>query len=220
MFKDAFTYPLRGSGKIMILIGSVFAVLLKIGSIAPLVGFMASVFAAGYFASFYFDVISATIAGQDTCPDWPSLSDFWDDIMIPFVRVVGAVILSFLPLIICVFAIHHESPAFIPAIWAGIAFGCLYFPMAILAIVLFGNLSGALPNIVIPALFRCMPGYLLVVGVLVLVFIISSVAEDFADRVFLVGWFLSAAISLYFLMVQARLIGLLYIRHQERIGWT
>jgi hypothetical protein len=216
MFKDAFTYPFRGSGKIMILIGSIFAVLLKIGSIAPVVGLMASIFAAGYFASFYFDIISATIAGENTCPDWPSLSDFWDDIVIPFIRVIGAVILSFLPLIICIFAIHRESSAFNPAIWASIAFGCLYFPMAILAIVLFGNLSGALPNIVI----RCMPGYLLVVAVLVLVFVISNVAEAFASRLFLVGWFLSAAISLYFLMAQARLIGLLYDRHQERIGWT
>jgi hypothetical protein len=77
-----------------------------------------------------------------------------------------------------------------------------------------------LPNIVIPALLRSMPGYLLVVAVLVLVFVISNVAEAFASRVFLVGWFLSAAISLYFLMAQARLMGLLYIRQQDRIGWT
>nr|MDQ3625455.1 hypothetical protein [Verrucomicrobiota bacterium] len=140
--------------------------------------------------------------------------------ILPFFRVLGAIVLSFLPLFVCVFAIDGDSAAFAPAIWGSVAFGCLYFPMAILAIVLFGNLRGALPHLVLPALFRCMPGYLLVVIVLVLVFIASAVAAEFAGQVRFVGWLLTAAVSLYFLIVQARLIGLLYVQHQERIGWS
>lgn len=61
---------------------------------------------------------------------------------------------------------------------------------------------------------------LLVVLVLALVVVVSAVAAEFAGKVRFVGWLLTAAVSLYFLMVQARLIGSLYVQRQERIGWS
>ena len=216
MVFDALAYPFKGSGWIMIVIGTVLSVLLKVASFAPMLGLAVSLYSAGYFTSFYFDIISSTISGEDECPDWPSVSNVWDDLVHPLLQLFGAILVSFLPLLICLYGLH-KAPAM--AVWGSLGFGCLYFPMAVLGIVQFGNLSGTLPHAVIPALWRCLPGYLLTVIALIFVVILSGGLEGLAGKVPFLGWLLASAVSLYFLMVQARLIGLLYLKNEERIGW-
>ena len=220
MFKDVVAYPFRNGGWAMILLGAIFAEIMDFASRAPIFGIVAAVFSAGYFAAFYFNIISSTITGHDACPEWPGVTNFMDDILLPLIRVIGTVLLTLLPFFICGFAINRESDAFLPAILGAIAFACAYFPMAILAVVAWGGLGGALPHRVMPAVFRCLPGYLVVVIVLVLVFAFNIAAREFAAQIPYFGWLISAALSLYLLMAKARLLGLLYLRHQEQLGWS
>ncbi|MGC3990268.1 MAG: hypothetical protein QM796_11415 [Chthoniobacteraceae bacterium] len=91
--------------------------------------------------------------------------------------------------------------------------------MAILGVVNFGGIGAALPQIVFPAIFRCLPGYLAIVGGMLLVSGLLFAADEFAARVPYVGWFLSAAILLYLLMAKARLLGSMYLHYQEKLGW-
>ena len=66
---------------------------------------------------------------------------------------------------------------------------------------------------------RSMPGYLLAVFALLVGVALSSTAQHFLARVPYAGWFLTAAVALYSLMFQARLIGLIYRQKADRLGW-
>lgn len=218
MFLDAISYPIRGSGWIMILIGAIFSVILNLLQLAPLVGIAVALFSAGYFGAFYLDIIGTTMTDRDEVPDWPSFSSFIDDIVSPFIRLAGLVFISFLPALALLFA-NQKAPWFIFAILAAVVYGCFYFPMAVLAAQAFGNLGAALPHIVLPALFRAMPGYLLTVVALAVGFVVCAVAQDFTADIPYIGWFITAAIALYSLMFQGRLIGLIYRTGSDKLGW-
>lgn len=220
MFTDAFGYPFRFGGWVMIVSGAVFAAVLDFLQIFPMVGLPVAVFAAGFFAGFYLDIVSTTMAGDDGVPDWPSVSDFSDDILMPFLRVIGLVLLSFAPVAVVAWLLDGKAPAFPWAIGAAVAWGCLYFPMALLGSIVCGNLFGALPHIVLPGIFRALPGYLLAVPGLVIAMAAGGAAEEFGGRIPYVGWLMASAIAIYAMMMQARVIGLIYRGKRETLGWA
>lgn len=219
MIIDALAYPFRKGGWLMIVIGAAFSAILQIGQRAPLVGIIASIFAAGYFGSFYLSIISSTILDRDHAPDWPSFSNFLDDIISPFFRLAWLSLLSFLPLIL-VLVLGQEGPTWLlpAALLAGL-YGCFYFPMAVLAMLSYGGILAALPPIVFPAIFRCLPGYILPVIILIAAFILGLLIEGVCNYIPYVGWVLGTAVGLYSLMVQSRIIGLLYRSRRDDIGW-
>jgi hypothetical protein len=219
MFADALSYPLRKGAWAMILTGAIFAVVLDFLKLFPVAGLAAAVFAAGFFCGFYLDIVATTMAGDDHAPDWPSFTEFADDILMPFLRVIGLVIISVIPTVAAAFFVDEDSPAFWWAVGGALAWGILYFPMAVLGSMTYGNLFGALPHVVVPAIVRAMPGYLLAVLVLVIAVGVCAAAEEFGGRVPYVGWLVATAIAIYSLMMQARLIGLIYREKREQLGW-
>jgi len=219
MITDALTYPFRQGGWLMIIVGSAFAFLINIGGNVPLAGLAVTLFGAGYFGSFYLSIISSTILGRDHTPDWLDFTSFLDDIISPFLRLLGLTIISFLPLFLVLIFGQKEQAWVLPAIILAALYGCFYFPMAVLAMLSYGGVLAALPPIVFPAIFRCMPGYILAVVALMLSFFIGALVEEFCGYIPYVGWVLGAAVGLYSLMIQARLIGLLYRQKRDDIGW-
>lgn len=216
---DALSYPIRRGGWIMIVLGAVFSVILDVLQAAPLFGLVVAVFGAGYFGSFYLSIINSTMIDRDEVPEWPDFSDFMDDILSPLLRLIGLVIFSFLPAFVLMFFWDEDAVWCIPAMCAALAWGSFYFPMATMATLAFGGLGAALPHIVLPGIFRSLPGYLLVVAALILGFVISSLAEMLAAHIPYIGWFVAAAVGFYGLMFQGRLIGLLYRVKRDKLGW-
>ncbi len=219
MFIDALGYPLRNGGWIMIVIGAVFAVILDLFQLAPGVGWAVSIFAMGYFGSFYLSIVGSTMTDGDALPDWPSFTDFSDDILHPFLRLAALLLLSFGPGVASVVAVEESAPHYWPVMAGSLLWGCIYFPMAVVASSAFGSLVAALPHIVLPAICRSLPAYAGAVIALMFVFVLSSGAQEFAAKLPYAGWLLAAAIWLYGLMFQARLIGLVYRSKQESLGW-
>lgn len=219
MFADALGYPLRFGGWAVIVTGAVLSVILDITSGVPVIGLPAALFSAGFFASFYLDIVATTIAGDDGTPDWPSVSDFLDDILMPFVRVIGVTLISFGPAIAVLWLMDEKVRTFPWTLCAAVLWGCFYFPMALLGSVVCGNLYGALPHVVLPSVFRAMPGYLLTVPGLAVAVAVCGLAEEYSHRIPCVGWLIAAAIAIYSLMVQARVIGLIYREKREALGW-
>jgi hypothetical protein len=72
---------------------------------------------------------------------------------------------------------------------------------------------------VLPAIVRALPGYLLTVLVLALMLIVAALCMALARRVPYLGWLLAAAVSLYAMMFQGRVIGLIYRSKQDKLGW-
>lgn len=203
----------------MILIGAVFSVIIDFFQFVPIFGFVVGVFGAGFFGAFYLDIVNATMTYHDEMPDWPSVSDFFSDILSPFLRLILLALISFAPLMALAFVPDRETPWFLYAVLASVIYGCLYFPMGVLAAQSFGSVGAALPHIVLPAIFRALPGYLPGAGALVFGFLISAFAQNFSSEIPFVGWFFTALIALYSLMFQGRLIGLIYREKREALGW-
>ncbi len=218
-FLDALSYPIRNSGWIMILIGAIFSAILDLFQFAPIFGLVVGVFGAGYFGAFYLDIVNATMTDHDEMPDWPSMSDFITDILSPFLRLTLLILISFTPLIALNFVPDPETPWFLYAVLVSVIYGCLYFPMGVLAAQSFGSVGAALPHIVLPAIFRTLPGYLLGVGALIFGFLMAGFAQNFSSEIPFIGWFFTAVIGLYSLMFQGRLIGLIYREKREALGW-
>ena len=213
---DAFSYPLRRSGWMMIAIGSVFFGILNIGATAPFIGFAAWFAGLAYFTAVYFEIFVSSVNGNDECPDWPDISDILGDIIMPVLRSFGVLFISFLPMMVVLGCMGDvENRWGNPLVWVAIIWGAFYFPMAILNVGVGNEMAGALPHRVLPAIVRAMPGYLLLAALLAAVFVLSRVAVVFGSKVPFLGVLLSAGISLYFMMVQARLAGTFYLRRME-----
>ncbi len=219
VLKDAFAYPWRRNGWAILVPGGILALLLSIGTLAPLLGIVALVFAVGYFGAFYFDIIATTISDREYPPDWPELSSFLDDIIRPAFQIFGVTILSFLPLWLHQWSQgeRHQEGMLDVVLWL---LGSAYHPMACIAIVMNGSLFVAMPQQVIPAIWRCLPAYLLTVGILLLATGVSWLAASLFEALpMLISFVLSSLLSFFSMMVQARITGLTARRFRDRISW-
>jgi hypothetical protein len=218
MIADVLTYPVRSGGLLMIGIGAVFSIVLSIGMLAPIMGLVAAAFALGFFASYYLDIINTTVNGKDDPPDWPSVGDFMDDIVSPLLKTLGVGLIAGAPLLLTLL-IDETSDAREIAEMAASAWVAFYTPMAVLGLVMHGHLGGSMPHRVLPAIVRTLPGYVVVVAMSGGLLVLSHLAEELGPMVPYVGTVLIAAVSLYLLMAEARLIGLLYRAKRDQIGW-
>lgn len=221
MISDAFAYPLRGSGRTLLIIGAVLSALLNLGASVPFLGLAAYVLGGAYFVAYYFDIIVTTVSGREDPPDFPDITDLYGDILAPLLRSLAALILAHLPLIALIIMHWGEGP--VPPVyqWLCVAFAAFYFPMAILNVAVGDEAAGALPHRVLPDAIRAMPRYLILVLLLAVVYVVSRFAGIAGQKVPFVGGLVTAAVSLYFVMVQARMAGVFYrqwLEEEEVLG--
>src|SRR5260370_26624395 len=106
----------------------------------------------GYLFTFMQNIIHSTAAGDQEVPGFPGI----DDLVGNFLRFAGAVVGSFaVPLILSIIAMFSEETTIgSQFILPTVILGCLYFPMALLAVAMKDNPLAANPLIVIPAIFK------------------------------------------------------------------
>lgn len=216
MINDAVSYPLRGHGWAMIVGGAAFYLVVQL---VPLVGGILALVTCAYFAAFYLDIVSTTMTGDNEPPDWPGLDDFMQDVGIPLGRLLLALGLSFGPALTIGLFGDLLGRWYTAALWSALIAGCLYFPMAVLAMQAKGGWAAALPHTVVPAVVVSLPGYLAAVTAGVIAFITCGAARQYAAEIPCFGWFLASAVALYSLMLQGRLIGLIYRGKRDALGW-
>lgn len=209
---DALTYPVRGSGRIILVIGAVLSAVLGFAAGFSLFGGIASLLGLAYFNAYYHNIVESTVSWNEEPPDWPDVSDLAGEMIVPLIRTVGVFLLSILPMLGAV-ALRRDDGGEIwssPLVWLGILWGVLYFPMAILHVIVSNEMVNALPWHVLPKIRKALPVYLLLAGLLLTGLIISGVLEVVLGRIPLVGGLLAAGAGLYFMMAQARLAGIFY----------
>lgn len=209
---DALGYPVRGSGRILLVIGAVLSAVLGFASGFSLFGGIASLLGLAYFNAYYHSIVESTVSWNEDPPDWPDISDLVGEVIVPTVRTAGVFLLSFLPMLGCVVLARKLDGGIwsSPLVWLGILWGVLYFPMAILHVIVSNEMINALPWHVLPKILKAMPVYLLLAGLLLAGLIISVVVEVLLGRIPLVGGLMAAGAGLYFMMAQARLAGIFY----------
>jgi hypothetical protein len=161
-------------------------------------------------------MIQSTATGNDEAPQFPEMANIFEDIIWPMLQIIVVFVVSFGPLFAYEIAVD-ESKALIS--WALLAFGVVYFPMAMLAVVVLGRTSVVSPHIVIPAIIRA--GWLHWVSVFMLIFlyVMSSIMENIFSDSLIIGTLVMSAVGAYTLMTQARILGVLYRERQDELGW-
>src|SRR6185436_10865113 len=98
-------------------------------------------------------------------PDFPDITEFWSDIVVPFLLFTGTFVVSFAPAL-AIAVEMRGSEMFWPAVIATIGFGIFYFPMALLAVAVTDNFLALSPHVVVPSIVRVFPPYLVACVVL------------------------------------------------------
>jgi hypothetical protein len=226
----AIVYPFRGSGVLVLIVATLLFAALDFIS-AGWLGIFVKIIALGYLYSYMQNIIHSTAAGDEELSDLPGM----DDVFSGCFRLVGTALVCFGPaIVLAYFAIAHEQPAAGIAMIPAIIFGCVYFPMAFLAVAMKDSVMAANPLVVIPSIFKAPLEYLVTVVLLAVVFgtrftgdfvvaLLSSqtyatrsMAELFMTFGVRAFW---AFASVYLLTVNMRILGLLYVTKKEKLGW-
>ncbi|HEY3355100.1 MAG TPA: hypothetical protein VGQ83_17740 [Polyangia bacterium] len=214
----AFLYPLNLMG------------LLAMAGLAAVLAFLPTmigrVIGVGTFFAYIFSLITTTANGSDeiTAPDF---SDIVEDILTPARRGLTAGALLWVPAVVYVFWIRgvEEITFFDPVLWAIIAAGIIYLPMALL-VAAAGN--GVLRMLNPVFTFQCIgrlgTDYFIAVGAVaglgILWFVTSIIAAIVGHLPIpiLASW-AAAIIQVYIPFVTARVLGLLLFVRGADIGY-
>lgn len=216
--KGIFEYPVRNNGWMMMLAGVVMFLIidgiLSMGGFLWIFAIPVSVGMTGYIWVFLLRVVSSTAEGHDEIPDWPEFTGLWHFAMQALV-LWFLMALCALPAIIVWLAGVHSMPALLGAV----ALGLCYFPMSMLALAMGGGVGILSPLIIIPSILKVGKGYAVAVAALIGIMLIRALIERVVGGGTMVSSVVLAVVGLYFMMVQARVVGLLYRVYERELGW-
>jgi len=231
LLTSAFAYPLRGSGWMLILGGTSLLVLvdlaLSFAGFAGILGLLAmlilSLFGGGYIFSYLKSVILTSAQGSDEMPDWPDFNDWGTDVILPFFQCLGLLTFCFGPTLgLLVYAgLQGNSQLAIGAIGLGLL-GVGYFPMAMLGVSMFDGLVGLSPAVVAPSIVIVLGHYVVATAVLVTISTAGAalvVLMEWLVPVPVVSGLLGYPVFFYAIVVESRILGVLYRTNEPRLGW-
>jgi len=226
----AIIYPFRGAGVLVIIVATIVFAALGFLS-GGITGIVTKAVALGYFFAFVQSIIHTTASGDDALPHLPPM----EGLISNFFSLLGTVLMAFGPAILFLFLAVGEEQT-----WAGIAiipaviFGCLYFPMAFLAVAIKDNVFASNPLVVVPSILRVPLEYIvtavLLSGVFGVRWLGDTISESMGGKALMTSsmsemfllfglraiW---AFVSVYLLTVTMRILGLLYLTRREKLGW-
>ena len=228
---DAFAYPLRNRAWVVLLVrATCFWLAFILGTLALRGGFeflyglptlaaqllgLTSLLLGLYLIAYLQEVISATATGSAEPPgDWAPVD------LVEWIRPIWLLVC---PIVICF------APAWAWEIYSGrgqdaiyfvlLLLGTLYLPMGLLAVTLFNSPAALAPWVVVPAIRRIPRDYVVVVMGLVVLESIILLFLPLHRAAGELGPLLALLLILYFLMLEAHLIGQMYHANRFRLGW-
>ena len=218
ILKDILTFAWRGSGKYVLITCVILSVIADLAGLAPLIGAIATLLLSGYFCAIYYQLIQSTATGDKEAPEFPDTSNIFEDIIWPMLQTLVVTVVSFSPYVGYVIWASDESANAIIA-YGLLGLGVIYFPMAILAVVILGYTGALSPHIVFPAIFR--GGWIYWVGVILLLalYFVGAFVEDIFSGQIIIEHLVMAVVVSYTLMTNARVLGVVYRERQEELGW-
>jgi hypothetical protein len=223
-FLDAFLYPFGISGFIhliglwllIFLFCPLIMAVMGLGTeYAPIVYFLPVAYMLYYFTECIRDAASGGRRAPDSVTG-SSKSDKWDYIS-QLLVVVGSIAVCFLP--VAVYYIITERSDLI--YWLLLAFGGFFFPMVLLAVVLFDSFNALNPFLIISSIFSVFVPYC----ALVIIFFVSSYvclrinSRFYSFRPMPIVPFFLRAVQLYMINVAVGILGRFYHRHADKLNW-
>lgn len=234
---EAFLYPLTVRG-IPAILASAFVVTLCLTAISGLpkgayrarwLLFGVLFIAASYLLTYLKDVVLESTVGERRMPDWPTRDSFSGGLTELLLLCAPLIVCLLLPALVLTGLGWFPRVSVHPAAgWALLAAGLLYFPMALLALLLLRTPLAMSPHVVAPAIRRAPAGVIFSAGTLLAAIqgwqCIDSHVSAWAaesDRFIapIAGHFAANAAAVYLLFVAARVIGISYWSHRFELAW-
>ena len=229
LLPGAFIYPFRGFGIVILILATLaFAALGFLG--AGWFGIFIKIALYGFVFLFMQNIIHTTTSDEKEPLGFPDGGDLFGAAF-----QLGATIVSSFGLAIgLLIAVRYEVDVPVAFIYGATILGCLYFPMAFLAVAMKDSVLAANPLVVFPAILRMPFEYFVTAVLLVGVFgirqsatLVSSFfgAVSFTTKdmkMLFIALGVQAAIAfinVYLLTVTMRVLGLLYNTKKEKFGW-
>src|SRR5882724_4020645 len=229
---EAFKYPFVGDGLMLLFGGTIFFGFLDAANFISRHAFafgmrgmtmraviFTFILGAGYLFSFLRNVIHASAHGDKQMPDWPELSEWYADIVSPMFQFVVISAVSFGPALILFQWADGDYPLLVAAV---ALLGCCYFPMAFLGVAMFDSLAALNPLFIVGSILRVPREY----GIVVLVFAfilalrwVTATLLEMLLRIPLAPTLLADLLGLGLLIIEARILGLLYLTQKGLLGW-
>jgi hypothetical protein len=232
VFPGAFTYALKGNGIWLMVAGAPFFAFLQwLREFTFLFALIPFVLSVGYLFLYLENVIVTSSQGDESPPSWPDFTD-WGDVFVAALQSGGLLLVCLGPSwfvlgkAVAEYHLAGQWPVGTLVLAGGLGLaGLAYLPLALLGVAMADSLAGLNPLVLIPSMFRVPAEYLVTCCVIAAVFVIQILGEIalvlLANFVripvlpSLVAWF----VTLYFLFVGGRLLGLLYLTCKDRLRW-
>jgi hypothetical protein len=229
----AFSYPLKGDGVFLLVMGGTVLLLIDAAAyfahFAFIYGWTAllflTVFGTGYLVSFLQRILTSSAAGENHVPDWPEITEFSSDLLAPFLQFLGTVAFCFAPAFIMMFWRIKSSGDDSMLGWmmiVSILASCVYFPMAFTAVAMFDTVMAVNPLLIIPSILKIPAAYLFTIVLFAGVLFVRWLGHIILPEVLhprLLAWIFSSFFGLYLLIVEVRILGLLYRAKKVELGW-
>lgn len=212
----ALLYPFAGSGVILFVAGTVF---FAVARYLPLIGFLFS----GYLFSYAKRIVSASAEGNPKPPDWPDFTNWFDDLILPYLQFLALAVLAFGPAIIVWSVFPPEQVTTRIAIFvAALTFGAVLAPMGMLALSMFDHFGALNPVSLTWSILRVPGPYLVAAGAFEFILLVNVFAKPWVYRLIplpILPALVSGFLNLYFIAVSMRILGLLYANNKDKLGW-
>ncbi len=215
---DVFAYPFKSWGIITLVAGSIFiTITLFFAAFAFLFGIIGYVFVGGLLSYYMMKIVFHSAEGEIDLPGW-DVEDWWDDIACPIFQLILVTLVAYAPLFIyLVISIFTGGPSLFIVIPL-LIFGTLFQPMGILSMSLHHSFASLNPAILIPAILKMPLDYAIACGMLFLIFILKAFFNYLLVIPF-IGPFIDNFIMIYLLVVEMRILGLMYYANRHKLGW-
>lgn len=217
-----FVYPLHGDGLWILGAGTfMFGIVgfFRHYNIIPFIGMILGFIISGYLAAYLMKIISHSADGEKEVPDFPDFVDFQDSIIAPAFKVMGATVLPIIPTLAYYFLARPELGFRDPIVIILFLIGLFVIPMCLLTISLTDSISSINPLFIIPSILKTFGSYIVAFGMLVVIVFLELTAKNLIASIPFLRYFIESFLTLYFIMLEARVIGLVYYSNRERLNW-
>ena len=219
---DIFLYPASVPGLtiLAIIIGVPLLIDIAAGLAGPfwfflaIPGFVIKIVILLYIYWYYCECISDSAAGGVRAPETLAATPGIGDMAWQLIRIVGCLAFFFAPALIY-FQYTRKSDTIFLAL---LAYAIFFFPMGLLAVILFDSFSALNPLLLIGSVFSVFFQYSGLVLVFIAAFLLIVKTGSMLPRLQILFLIFRCA-CIYLIMVTAHLLGRFYWRYQDKLNW-
>jgi hypothetical protein len=225
---DIFLYPTTASGMIHIAVFVIVPILIGLldryvlshaHHYGGFVSVILYIFLIGYMFHYFAECVRDSAAGGIRAPEILGRIVGRDEMIERYITLFACFAFFFGPVILYRGYVHFYRMQVNSAIfWSLLAYGVFFFPMGILAVVMFDSINGLNPVLLICSIASKFFQYCaLIMFIFILGFL--PVALNWIFPQSLIISYISSVVRIYLIMVVAHLLGLFYRRYQEKLNW-